>query len=63
MAKKRKVMHSHVPVVNVDAVVSEKKDKPPWAYFKPQITDKDIFDSLKKIMKWNAKRDRWMLEE
>ncbi len=48
---------------DTSTTADEQKEVPPWTYFKPQITDKDIFDSLKKTMKRNAKKDRWMLEE
>lgn len=48
---------------DTSTTVDEQKEVPPWAYFKPQITDKDIFDSLKKTMKRNAKKDRWLLEK
>lgn len=48
---------------DTSTTVDEQKEVPPWAYFKPQITDKDIFDSLKKTIKRNAKKDRWLLEE
>lgn len=45
-----------------DAPIAESKplDQPGKINFKPQVTDKRIFDILKKNIRRNAKLDRWM---
>jgi hypothetical protein len=46
----------------IDAPIAESTpfDQPGKINFKPQVTDKRIFDILKKNIRRNAKLDRWM---